>query len=141
MSGGGGGISESTADHMQRADGACVAGREKDADAAGVQCWVLNWRMTMSDNDVIHTACAWVGWVCYTDSEDGIPYFAPTYGEVGRSNADLAEAVRVRLIRDFAHKNDRQGWGNPSTWALLSGIWMNNGPLAFLRAVMEVVDG
>lgn len=87
----------------------------------------------------IQWACEWVGWRWYSTGA----MWERAQGAWGyRSLPDLAEAVRVKFLtlRLEPQESKHHGWGNPSTRTLIAGIWMSNGPLAFIRAVREVVD-
>lgn len=94
----------------------------------------------------IEWACQWVGW-----QEERMPeatsiglnyYIVPGMEDVGpiyRTDADLAEAVRVKCygLPPFYEAN---GAADVDAIDEVVVKWWNDGPLAFIKAVREVID-
>lgn len=88
-------------------------------------------------------AARWVGWfyskrwgmITSADTMEGTfdPEFTPT-----KSDADLAEAVRVKYIDTYPISIDEVP-GDP--WPRCVKVWGLEGPPGFFREVREAVDG
>lgn len=83
--------------------------------------------------DTIEWACQWVGW--------GFSKYLSGHGVIQdasgttRSINDLAEAVRAK----FAPMTEGQN-GFQTSGAEAAVDWLESGPLAFIKAVREVID-
>lgn len=84
--------------------------------------------MTPTEQQAVEWACAWVG-------HQGPLVVRDASGVVVQQTSlpDLAEKVRARM-KD--HTNGIDG-----RWAHLTFNWARSGPLAFIVAVMEMVEG
>ena len=86
----------------------------------------------MNDDDVLKRAAKWLGEDHAYDEHSGAVVLDTPEGPWMYTNADLAEAVRVKFIG--------LGYVVSDETADIALEWMFSGPIAFMRAVMEVVD-
>jgi hypothetical protein len=91
-----------------------------------------------SDDDVRRWACTWMVWRWRPTPLENGSHVSRLDGDYFMSDADLAEAVRVELKkREDYHGDD--GMTGHAFDACVN--WFCDGPIAFMRAVKEVVDG
>ena len=91
-------------------------------------------------NDLREWACGLVGWAAWTLAPAGRRLlFAPNRNDEPRSDADLAEEVRAWFMQSDIGSGKL--FDPASMWKRLGWVMLDKGPLAFLRAVREVIDG
>lgn len=90
----------------------------------------------MTDDEVRKRMAEWVGWH-YREADKAI-FIAPGYWRV-QSDADLAEAVRAKFWNEWNVSTRSLRAKDVREQPIVERIWLREGPIPFLRAVLEVL--